>query len=110
MVRISIFMAACLGVAGCATTSQGDVVRSGLTALEGQPLSRAMGTLGIPSSQFQLGADTVYVWRKDNVRLPMVSGVLSCEVRARAGANGMIVQTDIDGNTGACEQFASSFK
>src|SRR5258708_22769294 len=56
--RILGIVALCAALGGCA----GDMIKQGMTSLQGQPLSAAIAKLGMPNEERVIADQKVYTW------------------------------------------------
>jgi len=81
-------------------------LQTGLRSLKGKSQQTAFNRIGYPDRKTVIGAATIYHWETSTPNLD--GSMLHCKVKVVARA-GVVVDTDFDGNAGACERYARRF-
>ncbi len=85
------------------TRTVSDVLYRGLNKFVGKSPKYAFDRIGYPDSKMIIEGDVVYRW--SNTTSNTNGGILTCTVKIGV-RKGLIVNTDFNGNNGACEQYA----
>lgn len=81
-------------------------IDAGLAALRGKPERVAFKRLGYPDRKMPVAGAIVYHWSRSTPNLD--GGALHCKIKIVVRA-GVVVDSDYDGNAGACEMYARRF-
>jgi hypothetical protein len=101
MYRIAGLVAA-ISVAACASAA----IKEGMTSLQGQPLSAAIGKLGMPSEEKNIAGQKVYIWFTRNVD---EATEYKCQIRGIMSGD-VIGSWDFEGNEAKCYRYAAMLR
>lgn len=118
-------------ITGCVFSRMGE----GLTALEGENISKAIEVLGYPDQQQKIGTDTVYTWSRgfqSSYTVPQTSTTTgyvgktpvygtttynsvqtsnhNCLIKIGTNDKGIIKKTEAEGTIGGCLSYADRLK
>jgi hypothetical protein len=107
LLRFASSAAACALFAACAGT-----VKEGMAKLEGQPLSAAIGKIGLPLDELTVGGKKVYIWggpKQVDERWSTSTKKATCVIRATM--NGDVIESfDYQGDETLCHEWAARLR